>query len=150
MLGPYALLRELGRGGFGIVYAARDTRTCEEVAIKVLHDQAGAEARCRFATEVISTGLLRHPNIVRLLDSGADGERDWYAMELIHGSTLLERLRTGLPKPATAARWLADLAGAVAHAHSNKIVHRDLKPANVLIGTACYMAPEQARGDSAE
>jgi eukaryotic-like serine/threonine-protein kinase len=186
MLGPYELLQELGRGGFGIVYAARDTRTREEVAIKVLHDQAGAEARCRFATEVISTGLLRHPNIVRLLDSGADGDRDWYAMELIRGSTLLERLRTGLPKPATAARWLADLAGAVAHAHSTKIVHRDLKPANVLIGgangiyltdfglakslgpalrasldlelsltggligTACYMAPEQARGDSAE
>jgi WD40 repeat protein/nitrate reductase NapE component len=186
MLGPYELLRELGRGGFGTVYSARDTRNREEVAIKVLHDQAGAEARCRFATEVISTGLLRHPNIVRLLDSGTDGERDWYAMELIHGSTLLERLRTGLPKPATAARWLADLAGAVAHAHSNKIVHRDLKPANVLIGgssgiyltdfglakslgpalrasldlelsltggligTACYMAPEQARGDSAE
>lgn len=186
MLGPYELLRELGRGGFGIVYAARDTRTREEVAIKVLRDQAGAEARCRFATEVISTGLLRHPNIVRLLDSGTDGERDWYAMELIHGTTLLERVRAGLPKPATAARWLADLAGAVAHAHSNKIVHRDLKPANVLIGggsgvyltdfglakslgpalrasldlelsltggligTACYMAPEQARGDSSE
>ncbi len=185
-LGPYELVRELGRGGFGVVYSARDTRTHEEVAIKVLHDQAGAEARCRFATEVISTGLLKHPHIVRLLDSGTDGERDWYAMELIHGSTLLERVRAGLPKPATAARWLADLAGAVAHAHSHKIVHRDLKPANVLIGgssgvyltdfglakslgpalrasldlelsltggligTAGYMAPEQARGDSSE
>ncbi|HVK16886.1 MAG TPA: serine/threonine-protein kinase [Fimbriiglobus sp.] len=131
----YDILGELGRGGMGVVYKARQASSGQLVALKVIRDGAlaGPQARARFHIEAESAARLRHPNVVQIYEVGEHAGRPYYAMELVAGGTLDQHL-AGRPLSAPdAAALIRTLALAVAHAHERQIVHRDLKPANVLI-----------------
>jgi|GEM_PF-637958 len=128
----FKIQRELGRGGMGAVLLAHDTSLGRPVAIKVLSAEASqAVGADRFAREIQLTARLVHPNIVPLFDSGEAGGSLYYVMPFIEGETLRSRLDQEGPRPvAEVMRIVADLAEALAYAHSQGIVHRDLKPEN--------------------
>lgn len=131
----YELLGELGRGGMGVVYQARDTRLNRLVAIKYLRavDQSSAEQQVRFRMESETIASLSHPNIVQLYEVGSHRGRPFYVMEYIDGGNLAERVRT-TPQDAQSVAELAEtITRAIAYAHSKRVVHRDLKPANILL-----------------
>ncbi|MCC6232342.1 MAG: protein kinase [Verrucomicrobiales bacterium] len=134
-VGKYELLEELGRGGMGIVYRARQAGLEREVALKVLRlgPWASAADRERFRREAVALAALRHPLVVTVFDVGEDEGHAFLAMELVAGRSLAE-LSDGAPlEPTRAARYLLGVAEAVGAAHEVGILHRDLKPANVLI-----------------
>ena len=176
------ILSELGRGGMGVVYKARQTRLNRLCALKIMlpgeHD--GAEFRARFLAEAETIARLRHPNVVQIYGLGDHDGRPYFEMEYMEGGSLAGRL-AGTPwAPGPAARMVAVLARAIGDAHRLGIVHRDLKPANVLltadgepkvsdfglarslasdvrlthtgqlVGTPCYMAPEQAEAGAVD
>ena len=133
----YELLGELGRGGMGVVYRARQRSLGREVAIKVLRpgELVFGEALRRFRNEAHSLARLRHRHIVSIHDlgEGKDGTL-WFTMDLIDGHTLADELAgKGRMLPARAVRVVRQVAAAIAHAHAHGIVHRDLKPQNVLL-----------------
>ena len=136
-VGPYLLLRELGRGGMGVVHVARDERLGREVALKLIKgvDLPDAREEERFLLEARAMGRLVHRNVVRLLDAGrADGHL-YIATELIAGRSLEALVRAQGPlDPRLAARLGRELAEALQAAHLAGILHRDLKPGNVLLG----------------
>jgi serine/threonine protein kinase len=157
----YRLLRQLGRGGMGIVYLAEDTELGREVALKVLHSQGNSE---RLLHEARTLASLEHPGIIPVHDSGtlADG-RVFYVMKRVDGKRFDYYVRgAGL---AEALRMFQKVCEAVAFAHSRGVLHCDLKPQNIMVGsfgevlvmdwgmagagTPGYMSPEQARGDAA-
>ena len=134
--GEYSLERELGRGGMGIVYLARDVQLDRQVAIKVLPGQlaARADARDRFLREARTAAGLSHPHIVPIHRVGEAGEFVFFVMSYVAGETLGERLRTKGPlPPAEAMRIMREVAWALAHAHGRGVVHRDVKPDNILL-----------------
>ncbi len=176
----YEILDELGRGGMGVVYKARQISLKRLVALKLIRDGALAspEEQARFRIEAEAAARMRHPNVVAIYDIGEHAGRPYFAMELVEGGSLDKHL-TGQPRTAgQAAELIRTVALAVQHAHEQKVVHRDLKPANILLtpqntepkitdfglakrldsdstaltregsvlGTAGYMAPEQAEG----
>jgi serine/threonine protein kinase len=131
----YEILEELGRGGMGVVYKARQVTLKRLVALKMIRDGAlaGPEERARFRIEAEAAARLRHPNVVQLYEVGEHAGRPYFAMELVEGGTLDQYL-AGRPQPAgVAAQLVRILALAVQHAHDQKVVHRDLKPANILL-----------------
>ena len=136
LAGEYSLDRELGRGGMGIVYLAREVRLARQVAIKVLPPALAARADLReaFLRESQTVARLNHPNIVPV---HAAGERDGYVyivMAFVEGITLGERIRTRGPLlPGQAARMLREVAWALAYAHGAGIVHRDVSAENILL-----------------
>jgi predicted Ser/Thr protein kinase len=134
-LGNYRLLGELGSGGMGVVYRARQAGLDRDVALKVLRlgPLAGDEGHRRFRQEAAAAAALKHPNIVTVYEVGEVDGHAFLSMELVEGRTLAECVREGPLVPEVAARYLAAIADAVATAHAQGIVHRDLKPANVLI-----------------
>jgi Tol biopolymer transport system component len=146
-LGPYEIQAPLGSGGMGEVYRARDTRLGRTVAIKVLPAYAAADAdrRRRFEHEARAASALAHPNICVLHDIGCEvptrtpdadgsgGPLHFLVMEYVEGRTLAERLRSGPLPLAQVLDVGAQIADALAAAHSRGIVHRDLKPANVML-----------------
>ena len=170
----YEILTELGRGGMGVVYKARDTRLDRDVAIKVLRTTSAEEA-ARLEQEAKAAATLNHPGIVTIYDFEAGFDGYFITMEYVPGDPLDMLIRTS---PERVRRHLLTiltrLADAVAYAHSHHVVHRDLKPGNVLLtaqeevkildfgiaarldtgatagpavcGTPYYMAPEQIRG----
>jgi len=170
----YTIVRELARGGMGVVYEAEDAELQRRVAIKVVATELSLEdAAERMRREARVIAKLEHPGIVPLHDVGAlsDG-RIFYAMKLVRGHRLDER-----PLARTEAlRLFLRLCEAVAFAHANGVVHCDLKPANVMVGafgevlvmdwgvaravgetspqfamgTRGYMAPEQERGEAVD
>jgi WD40 repeat protein len=127
----YEILGELGRGGMGVVYQARDVRLNRPVAVKWLH-AGGVEELLRFRIEAEAVARLAHPNIVQIYEIGEEQGRPYLVLELVEGGSLEQF--AGRPLPARAAAALVEtLARAIHHAHERGIIHRDLKPANILL-----------------
>ncbi|MEZ4454887.1 MAG: serine/threonine-protein kinase, partial [Nannocystaceae bacterium] len=134
--GRYELLRELGRGGMGVVYHARDTMVGDVVALKTLEISGGASDSAveRFRREVRLARRITHPNVARTHDLGEFNGHHYLTMELIDGSDLqgiLARERRLGPMRAAAIAWM--VCEGLAAAHAAGVVHRDLKPANILV-----------------
>src|SRR5207248_2584397 len=130
----YRIERELGRGGMGRVFVARDLRLGRQVAIKLLSSGAHREDELRrFAKEARAAGSLNHPNILAVHDVGACAAGPYIVSELLDGSTLRERL-DGKPLPLkTALRYTVELAKGLAAAHDHGVVHCDVKPENLFV-----------------
>jgi len=131
----YELLAELGRGGMGVVYRARQVSLKRLVALKLIRDGAlaGPQQRARFRIEAEAAARMRHANIVAIHEVGEHQGQPYFAMELVDGPSL-EKILAGQPQPVPqAAELLRTLALAVEHAHAQNVVHRDLKPANILL-----------------
>ncbi|HLW64410.1 MAG TPA: serine/threonine-protein kinase [Gemmataceae bacterium] len=150
--GDYELLEELGRGGMGIVYKARQTSLNRLVALKMLlqGELASAEDRARIQAEAKAAALLKHPNIVAVYDVGECEGRDFFTMPYIEGQTLTQVLAEGPIPPREAARLVAAVAHAVQHAHQQGIIHRDLKPGNILLAECGVRNSECGIEDSSE
>ena len=136
LAGEYSLQRELGRGGMGVVYLARDVQLDRDVAIKVLpaHLARDPEARQRFLREARMAAGLSHPHIVPIHRVSEAGGFVFFVMSYVAGETLGERIRTRGPlPPADATRVMREVAWALAYAHGRGIVHRDVKPDNILL-----------------
>jgi hypothetical protein len=134
-IGRFVVQRELGRGGFGIVYQALDRELGRPVALKVLHPGAGTAALepARLGKEAEAVARLQHPGIVTLFDVGQTDDAAYLVFELLAGETLASRLRRGPLESGEAARVGLAVARALAHAHGAGVLHRDLKPANVFL-----------------
>jgi predicted Ser/Thr protein kinase len=135
-LGKYELEGELGRGGMGVVYAARDTALDRPVAVKVLPPTLTDDptARQRFVLEARLAARLQHPNVVSIYDVGRQGGTHFIAMERVSGRSLEAVLREDGPLPATeASRVAAEACRALVAAHAAGLVHRDIKPGNILL-----------------
>jgi WD40 repeat protein len=133
----YEVLGELGRGGMGVVYKARQTGLGRTVALKMVlaGGHAGAQERARFKAEAEAIARLQHPNIVQVHEVGEHQGLPFFSLEFCPGGSLAQKL-SGTPLPAAeAARLVETLARAVHAAHEAHVVHRDLKPANVLLAT---------------
>src|SRR6185503_1112050 len=136
LAGRYSLERELGRGGMGVVYLAREVRLDRSVAIKLLPPGRAADAtlRDRFLREARTAAKLSHPNIVPIYVVDEIGEFVFFAMAYVEGETLTARVRDRGPLPAgEASRLLRDIAWALGYAHGQGVVHRDVKPDNILL-----------------
>ncbi len=142
----FEILRPLARGGLGEVFVAKDGRLNREVALKLIDGSQAADgqSRARFLLEAEITGGLEHPGIVPVyaLGENADG-RLFYAMRLVRGETLKERIRKfhnagSISRQAVAFRQMLNhfvrICDIVAYAHSRGVLHRDLKPSNVMLG----------------
>jgi eukaryotic-like serine/threonine-protein kinase len=133
----YEILDELGRGGMGVVYKARQIGLNRLVALKMIQAGSGASSQTliRFRAEAVAAGRLQHPHIVQIHDIGEHRGQPYFSLELVEGGTLAKKL-AGQPQPVgDAASLVETLARAVHHAHEHGIIHRDLKPANILLGT---------------
>ncbi len=167
----FEIVKEVGRGGFGTVYEARDRELSRTVAFKVLRAGSRPEVREeRLLHEAEAAARLSHPNIVTLFDVGRCEQGPYLVLELLRGETLGQRLARGRLPLKEALRIGAEVAKGLAHAHSKGVVHRDLTPGNVYLcqdgqvkvldlgmahafgrrkvegGTPAYMAPEQLQG----
>jgi eukaryotic-like serine/threonine-protein kinase len=134
----YSLERELGRGGMGIVFLARDLRLERVVAVKLLPPECARNAtlRERFVREARMAAKLSHPNIIAIHAVEESGDFVFFVMSYIEGETLGARVRReGSLKPHDAARILREVAWALAYAHAQGVIHRDVKPDNVLLET---------------
>jgi serine/threonine-protein kinase len=132
---PYLLLGELGRGGMGVVYKARQRGLNRVVALKMIlaGDHAGPDDLARFRAEAEAIARLKHPNIVQVFDIGERGGVPYFSLEFCGGGSLARKLRGKPLPPREAAGHVEPLARAMQAAHDRGILHRDLKPANVLI-----------------
>jgi WD40 repeat protein/serine/threonine protein kinase len=176
--GDYELLEEIGRGGMGVVYRARQRSLDRLVALKMIRESglASAAERQRFRAEAEVVAGLDHPHLVPIYEVGELAGQPYFTMKLLLGGSLEHRRSAYRSQPRTAARLVAQVADTVHHAHQHGVLHRDLKPSNILlddqgqphvtdfglakrvgmedgltrtgdvIGTPCYVAPEQALG----
>jgi len=195
-IGPYAVEREIGRGGMGVVYLAHDSRLDRAVAIKALPDEfaADAERLARFTREAKLLASLNHPNIAAIHGLEETGGARYLVLEYVVGENLSERLARGALSIEETLAVCGQIAAGIEAAHEAGVIHRDLKPGNVivtadgaakvldfglargggdvaesssalshsptmsltatragvLLGTAAYMSPEQARGRSVD
>ena len=146
----FEIIRELGTGGHGVVYLAWDPAARRQVAIKTPHPEVllNIEMRERFLREGVAAARLTHPNIVSVLEVGRSGPLCYIVSAYSDGqslATLLENAGSGL-SPRLAARWVAELADAVEHAHRHGVLHRDLKPGNVVLDSVPLTAAEEFVG----
>ena len=131
----YEILGELGRGGMGVVYQARQLGLHRTVALKMVLTgiHTGPKELARFRAEAAVIARLQHPNIVQIYDVGEAAGRPYFVLEFVAGGSLAQHLQ-GTPQPARPAAQLVEtLARAVHAAHANGVIHRDLKPANILL-----------------
>src|SRR5690349_236269 len=136
LAGQYSLERELGRGGMGVVYLARDVRLDRPVAIKLFPPEMASQAslRERFLREARTAARLSHPYIVPTHSVDEIGKFVFYVMTYVEGETLSQRVASHGPmKPADVSRVMREVAWALAYAHAQGVVHRDVKPANILL-----------------
>jgi WD40 repeat protein len=147
----YEVQEELGRGGMGVVYRARQTALGREVALKMIlaGGHAGEEARARFRTEAEAVARLSHPNIVQVFEVGEAGGLPFLSLEFVDGGSLERKLAATPLKAREAAALVEALAGAMHYAHERGVVHRDLKPANVLLASPVASAPGGRHGEGA-
>src|SRR5205085_7575198 len=188
-VGPYQIIRLLGRGGMGEVYLAQDTRLGRRVALKLLpaYFTRDAERLRRFQQEARTASALNHPNVITIFEIGEANAIHFIATEYIEGETLRQRIARQAGDVSDALAVAIQMAGALEAAHNAGIVHRDIKPENIMLrpdgivkvldfglaklaerrepldtesptaswlstdpgvvmGTASYMSPEQARG----
>jgi WD40 repeat protein len=138
MFGRHELLHELGRGGAGIVYLARQTELDRLVALKVLAAGAhsGPAAEKRFLREAREAAGLQHPHIVAIHEIGRHEGQPFYSMDYIEGEDLAAHAARAKPAPRTAAAFVAKAARAVQYAHDHNVLHRDLKPRNLIVDAA--------------
>jgi serine/threonine-protein kinase len=132
----YRILRALGVGGMGEVYAAEDTRLPRQVALKVLpadsvHD---ADRLQRVQREAHALAGLNHPNVITIHSVEEDEGVHFLTMEIVEGQTLAVMIPAGGVPWADYFRWSVPLADAIAAAHQHGVIHRDIKPANIMIG----------------
>jgi serine/threonine-protein kinase len=176
LAGRYSIDRELGRGGMGIVYLAREVHLDRMVAIKLLPPDKATDPMLRehFVREARLAAKLSHPNIIPIHSVDETGDFVFYVMAHVNGETLAQRVRTRGPLTSSeGARVLREVAWALSHAHSHGLVHRDVKPDNIMLefitgrvlvtdfgiasaahdvaragasGTPEFMSPEQALG----
>jgi eukaryotic-like serine/threonine-protein kinase len=135
-LGPYRILDELGRGGMGIVFRARDLRLERLVAIKFLPRSltGGDEARRRLLAEARAVSAIEHPNVASLYEIGeAPDGRTYLVFAHYEGETLKERIARGPLPEGEVVRWARQIAAGLAAAHRRGVTHRDIKPANVIL-----------------
>jgi serine/threonine protein kinase/Flp pilus assembly protein TadD len=176
-ISQYRIIEKLGEGGMGVVYKAEDSKLRRTVALKFLQTDAveGEEHRVRFLREVQAAASLDHPNICTIHEVGEARGRVFFAMALIEGETLAQRIRNG-PLTVDESLILAiQVAEGLEAAHEKQVVHRDIKPGNIIVtpkgraiivdfglaqigersrlthsgatlGTAAYMSPEQVQG----
>jgi tRNA A-37 threonylcarbamoyl transferase component Bud32 len=133
--GRYELLSEIGRGGMGVVYKARQKELERTVALKMIlaSHLASPDQVKRFQSEARSAARLRHSNIVQIHEVGQLHGQDFFSMEYIEGESLAERIARGPIDQQAALRIVAAVARAVEYLHRQGVVHRDLKPSNVLL-----------------
>ncbi|MBZ0268647.1 serine/threonine protein kinase, partial [bacterium] len=131
-IGPFRIVRELGRGGMGVVYLAQQERPRRRVALKVV-SSASPEILRRFEREADLLARLQHPHIARVYESGGAGGRPYLAMEYVDGVPL--EAWTAKASLGAKLELLAEVADAVHHAHRQGVLHRDLKPGNILVET---------------
>src|SRR2546425_2725061 len=139
LAGRYSLEREVGRGGMGVVYLAREVRLDRPVAIKLLPPAKARDGalRERFLREARTAAKLSHPNIIPIFTVDETGEFVFFAMAYVEGETLTQRVRERGPlPPSEAARVLREVVWALAYAHSQGVVHRDVKPDNIILEAA--------------
>jgi serine/threonine protein kinase len=131
----YEVLSELGRGGMGVVYKARQAKLNRLVALKMIlaANRASAKDLARFHIEAEAVAQLVHPNIVQLYEIGEREGCPFFSLEFVTGGTLADRAESKAQPPRRAARIVRELAQAMDFAHRRGIIHRDLKPANVLL-----------------
>jgi predicted Ser/Thr protein kinase len=131
----YEIIAELGRGGMGVVYQARQARLDRLVAIKILPAEACRDPHFveRFSREARALARLNHPNIITIHDFGEQADQYYLVMEFVAGSNLRQRLRAGKMAPADVFRVVASICDALEYAHEEGIVHRDIKPENILL-----------------
>jgi serine/threonine protein kinase len=135
IFGKYVLVRELGRGGMGVVYKSWDTSLSRWVALKFLigegsspEGEHASEEVQRFIREAQTCASLTHPNICRVYEVGRRGDKHFIAMQFIEGESLAQKRLA----PQKTAQMIAKVALALHHAHQQGIVHRDVKPANIM------------------
>src|SRR5690349_8109015 len=129
-LGPFRIVGRVGAGGMGVVFKAWDTRLERDVALKILHSEAGADEghRHRLLAEGRAASALNHPNILRVYDADVEGSTFYLVSEWLEGNSLRTELQRG-PLPVKRLLDLAvQIADGLAAAHAMGIVHRDIKP----------------------
>ncbi len=134
--GRYELLEEVGRGGMGVVWKARDTTLDRIVALKTIQRGALASAGAveRFLVEARLVARVHHAGVVGIYEAGTAHGQVFLALEFVEGGTLADRVAAGPLDEAEAARFVRDVARALESLHAAGVVHRDLKPSNVLVG----------------